>query len=282
MPHHLGHGSQVSTFAEQGGRKQVPQVVHTSRVGDSGSLTGMLERLSDRRQLPSHVLDDIFGLARRFLLLQTLQEGGIDRDRPIGLGFGSVDAHSAGGEIDVLPPQRQELRFPRSRAQVEAHLHSPSQVRFGTGHDLLRVVQGQLQVPGLDLGLFPVFQRVDFGQAIVDAKVEDETQIITVLIHRVLRSGLLGGAADAFEVQDEWNHVALVGQGVDRLVTDHGDELVFQQPFDVADVLIRPSRCTHVIQVTVPKLEQGDPDRFLSEDFSRGRIRRADGLDHLD
>ena len=260
----------------------MPKIVHPSRVGDSGTLTGMLERLSDRRQLPSHVLDDIFGLARRFLFLQTLQEGGIDRDRPIGLGFGSVDTHGTGGEIDVLPPQRQELRFPRSSAQVEAHLHSPSQVRFSTGHDLLRVVQGQLQVPGLDLGFLPVLQRVDTGEAVVDPEMEDEAQVIAVLVHRVLRPLFAGAPADPFEVQDERNHVPLVGQSVDGLVTDHRDELVLQKPFDVANVLLGSPRCPHVIQVFLPKFRHGDAGSALRWSQVGWRIRCAPGVRHLD
>ena len=61
MPHHLRHGSQVSALVEQGGRKQVPQVIHPGRISDPGALTGILEGLPNCRQSSAHVLDDEAG-----------------------------------------------------------------------------------------------------------------------------------------------------------------------------------------------------------------------------
>ena len=259
VAHHLRHGSKVSAFTEQGCSEQVSQVVHPGRVGDTSALTGVLEGLPNRRQATAHVLDDEAGHRLVSFSFHALEKFGVDRNGPIGLGLTCVDTDGAGDEVHVLPAKGEELRLPRSSAQVEAHLHSPSQVRFGTGHDLLRVVQGQLQVPGLNLGLFPVLQRVDPGEAVVDPEMEDEAQVIAVLVHRVLGPLFAGAPADPFEVQDERNHVPLVGQSVDGLVTNDGYELVLQKSFDVANVLLGPPGCSHVIQVPAAKFSQIHP-----------------------
>ena len=273
MPHHLRHGGQVSALVEQGGRKQVPQVVHPGRVGDPGPLTGILEGLPNCRQPSAHVLDDIPG--HRFLLLDlhALQEVRVDRDRPVGLGLARIDPDGAGSEVDIIPLQGQEFGLPRTSAQVEADLHGPFEMGFGVLHDLPGVVQGQAQIPGLDLGLFPVLQRVDPGEAVVHAEVEDEAQVVAVLVDRVLGPRLAGARADALEVQNEWDHVPLVGQGVDRLVADDGDELVVEQTLNITNVLLGPAGCSHVIQVLLPKFRQGDAGGLLFDDLVGRWIR---------
>jgi len=258
MPHHLRHGSQVSALVEQGGREQVPQVVHPSRVGDPGPMTGIFEGLPNRREPPAHVLDDIPGHRFRLFVLHPFQELRVDRDSPIGLGLAGVDTDGTGSEVHIIPPQGQEFGLPRTSAQVEADFHGPSEVGFGVLHDLPGVVQGEPQIPGLDLGLLPVLQRVDPGEAVLHAEVEDEAQVIAVLVDRVLGPFLAGACADAFEVQNERDHVSLIGQGVDRLVADDGYELVVEQTLNITNVLLGPAGCSHVIQVFLPKLSQGD------------------------
>ena len=274
MPHHLRHGGQIGPLVEQGGRKQVPQVVHPGRIGDPGPLTGILEGLSDRRQASAHVLNDIPG--RRLLLLSfhTLEKLRVDRNRPVGLGFARINPDGTSSEVDVIPPQGQKFGLPRTSAQVEANLHGPFEVGFGVLHDLPGVVQGEAQIPGLHLGLFPVLQRVAPGEAVLHTEVEDEAQVVAVLVDRVLGPRLAGARADALEVQNEWDHVPLVGQGVDGFVTDDGYELVVEQALNITDVLLGPAGCPHVIQVLLPKLGQGDAGRLLFDDligrWSRG------------
>jgi len=258
MPHHLRHGGQVGTFVKQGGRKQVPQVVHPGRVGDPGPLIGILEGHPNRRQSSAHVLDDIPGHRLVSFNFHPLQKVWVDRNRPIGLGLARIDPDGADSEVDVIPSQRQEFGLPRTSAQVEADLHGPFEMGFGVLHDLPGVVQGEAQIPGLDLGLLPVLQRVDPGEAVLHAEVEDEAQVVAVLVNRVLGSFLAGGLADALEVQNEWDHVPLVGQGVDRFVADDGYELVVEQALHITDMLLGPAGCSHVIQVLLPKLGQGD------------------------
>ena len=118
---------------------------------------------------------------------------------------------------------------------------------FRIGHDFLRVVQGQFQVPWLDFRFLPVLQGVDAGEAVVDPEIEHEADVITVLIDRVLGPDLACSAADTLEVQDERDHIILISQRVHRLVADHGNEHVVEQMVDVTDVLLRPSRCSHMV-----------------------------------
>jgi len=100
----------------------------------------------------------------------------------------------------------------------------------------------QAQIPGLHLRFLPVLQRVDPGETVFDPEVEDEAQVIAVLVDRVLGSLLAGALADALEVQNEWDHVPLVGQGVDRLVTDHRNELVVEQTLHIVEYASRSGR----------------------------------------
>ena len=201
---------------------KMTQIVHPGRVGDPSTLTSILEGLPNRGESPAHVLDDIPG--HRFLLLvrHALQEVGIDRNRPVGLGLAGVDADGAGSEIHVIPFQGQEFGLTRTSAQVEADLHGPFKMGFGVLHDLPGVVQGEAQIPGLHLGLLPVPEWVTPGEAVLHTEVEDEAQVVAVLVDRVLGPRLAGARADTLEVQNERDHVSLVGQGVDRFVADDG------------------------------------------------------------
>ena len=185
----------------------MPQIVHPGRVSDPGPLAGILEGLPNCRQASAHVLDDITGHRFLLLILHPFQELGVDRNCPIGLGLAGINPDGTSSEVHVSPLQGQEFGFTRTSAQVEADFHRPLQVGFGSRHDLLGVVQSQLQIPGLHLGLLPVLQRVDAGETVVDAEVEDETQVIAVLVDRVLGPLFAGGPADSLEVQDKRDHV---------------------------------------------------------------------------
>ena len=87
----------------------------------------------------------------------------------------------------------------------------------------------------------PNLQWIDGGKSVVYPEVEDETQVITVFIYRVLGPNLSRSAANSLKVQDEWNHVFLVGQGIHWLVAEYRDEHVVYQVLDVPNVLLRPA-----------------------------------------
>ena len=96
--------------------------------------------LTEKVIIAIHVLDHEAGHRFLLLLLHPLQEFGIDRDGPIGLGFARIDPDGTSSEVDVIPSQGQELGLPRTSSQIEADLYGPFEVGFGVLHGLPLVI----------------------------------------------------------------------------------------------------------------------------------------------